>query len=56
MCSTSSPTECARLVSIAPQFLVRDLRISLAYYEEWLGFEQVTDCERFYARETTRSI
>ena len=39
----------ARLIAIAPQFLVNDLELSIAYYRDRLGFALNFKYESFYA-------
>ena len=39
----------AQLLTISPQFLVRDLQESISYYRDKLGFQQQIDYENFYA-------
>lgn len=38
-----------QLITISPQFLVRDLQASISYYRDKLGFQQQIDHENFYA-------
>jgi catechol 2,3-dioxygenase-like lactoylglutathione lyase family enzyme len=42
----------AQVAGIAPQFLVDDLDLSIAYYRDRLGFELDFKYERFYAAVT----
>ncbi len=44
--------EATRLLAIAPQFLVDDLALAVAYYREKLGFEVEFEYEGFYASVT----
>ena len=39
----------ARLMAVAPQFLVADLAVAIAYYRDRLGFALDFQYESFYA-------
>lgn len=41
--------QAARIIGIAPQFLVNDLGRAIAYYRDKLGFELEFEYESFYA-------
>jgi hypothetical protein len=49
MTTTEAAPRSARLIGIAPQFLVDDLNISLPYYRDKLGFGIDFCYESFYA-------